>query len=849
MVVPGRTGFAWRTVGHALGAVALVAAGLAFLAQPAYADVGTAPYLIGASGASAESIVAFPTTVLEGTYTAFSVKFTVTALVSAPGTAVKVSSSVPLGSAPDRVSIVDESTQTCDQAGTGGGESTTGAFTLYLESTCQLAQGDEVELTFEALAPERTGSFDFQVATPLDSAPASSSPVSVSSVPPVVSTSGSGLGANATYALSGASWSDEQLTGDFGVIVLTARALTGPTLVWYDAAGGYSVTVTPAGGSPVADVVESVYAEAAGSDGASVALELASPVAAGASLAVVGEGINPPSPSSVSFSIEPATGPVVDAISAGPAETSSNDLVFGTSLSSLSVAVSPPLQGAEATYVLSFQATTPMSGGQGSAICVSEPDGPTRFSTLVDVLVTDTTAGWRYLASGTSFASGSPPANAGCGTSDQGAVVPVPDGYDMRSGDSMTLDMAGVTNPQSGTVSDLTVSTSSDTVPAPAPPYVIGPAQQGVVVTVDPPTTGALATYTFTGLIADASMVAGSGTITLEGPPGTVFPDSAASYTILDPTTSSGSGTVAAPVAGGGTDEVTIVVPHTVNAFDHLALVVGDVVNPAGGSPSYTATLVGSVTGLSEPPPFPHANASYPNGAIIDFSGAYYVFAGGHAFGIASAGTLLALQRVDHASVQEALAGATPPSGPPRPGTLVFTRPVTGSPTVYVAGADGRLHGFATPEQLVEDGYDPAMVVTVARLAPVPIGRTAGSLGPLASALETGPDGAVLSSPAGWYVLGGGHAFVLPSAAALAALRPGDRAVPVPGAPTARQETSAVVGGTLLAADGVVYVAYDGSLWPFKSQGQLAADGYGGTAAVAVPALGGLSLQASYSGS
>ena len=65
--------------------------------------------------------------------------------------------------------------------------------------------------------------------------------------------------------------------------------------------------------------------------------------------------------------------------------------------------------------------------------------------------------------------------------------------------------------------------------------------------------------------------------------------------------------------------------------------------------------------------------------------------------------------------------------GAPRPGTLLFTRPIDGTATIYVAGTDGELHGFATPKQFVSDGYDPALVVTVTNLGQLGVGASAGA--------------------------------------------------------------------------------------------------------------------------
>ena len=110
-----------------------------------------------------------------------------------------------------------------------------------------------------------------------------------------------------------------------------------------------------------------------------------------------------------------------------------------------------------------------------------------------------------------------------------------------------------------------------------------------------------------------------------------------------------------------------------------------------------------------------------------------------------------AVQRVDHAHLVIAPAGVAAPTGTtPRTGTLLFTSPVSGDPTVYVFGTGGRLHGFSTPEQYVGDGYDTALVVTVPSLRGLIVGSTVGVAGSAVTALATSADGAVVDSSGGF---------------------------------------------------------------------------------------------------
>ncbi len=264
-------------------------------------------------------------------------------------------------------------------------------------------------------------------------------------------------------------------------------------------------------------------------------------------------------------------------------------------------------------------------------------------------------------------------------------------------------------------------------------------------------------------------------------------------------------------------------------------------------SPGGSTTTTSSTTTTTRPSkPFPHANVSYPNGAIVTFGSAHYVFAGGRAFN-ASSSQLAAVQKVDPAKVLAAPAGAgAPTSVVPRPGVLVFTRPVNGNDTIYVVGTDGQLHGFATPSQFVHDGYDPALVVTVPNLGGLTTGSNAGTT---LTALATKADGAIVNSSGTFYTFAGGKGFGIPTPAALQEIRKTNTAEELQGSVSAAETGAAIGSGVVLSVTGPVYVSYQGAAYPFKTMTQLANDGYGGTAAVPTPHTGGLTVVFPYSGS
>lgn len=824
---------------------AIIAGGLAATASPALADVATAEYSIGTPSNGVADVVAAPATLAQGATTNFVVKFRATAALAGSGAStVTVTSSSPLATVPARVALIDDSDAACFEAGANAEVLSTATITLEVVAPCTINAGDEVEVDFTAGGPRATGILDFSVTTSANATAAASNSLTVGEAPPVLAASSVVLGENATYTLAGASWAT--LGNSATALVVTAQATAGPSISWYSGASGYFVTYMPKGGTPVNDAVTATHLSTSAA-GSTVTLALAAPVSAGGSVTIAMKGTNPTSTSTDVVSVTPEAGAAGALSPTGTTETSTDSLAFGTLVTGVSVVPTPAVASAPATYVVSFEATTALAGGGGADICLSEPDSSTAFSSEKGALVSDTTSGWHFIANNIVVSAGSPPTNPGCDQTDNGAVIALPKGFNINAGDSVNITIVGITNPAAGTVADFSVATSADTVAVDAAPYVIGASgSTGVVVSVRPSTTGSLATYTISGLRATGPLAAGSSTVTLQAPPGTVFPDSPAFYTVQDATTPAGSGPVRAPLVGGGTNNVTIRVPAPVKTGDALAITAEDVINPSSASTTYSMNVIGPVTGPPSVVPFPAAGVTYPNGAIVNFSGTYFVFAGGSAFPVPSSPVLAALQKVDPAEVQTAPAGAAPPTGPPRPGTLLFTRAVNGTATIYVAGTDGELHGFATPQQFLDDGYDPALVVTVPSLGRLGVGAPAGSEGAAGDALSTRADGALVISSGSYYVLAGGRAFEIPSPATLAAVRKTDQAQALKGTVSGAQTSAAIADGELLSVSGTVYVSYQGDLYPFKSEAQLRASGYGGTAAIAVPATAGLPVVVAY---
>jgi hypothetical protein len=489
-----------------------------------------------------------------------------------------------------------------------------------------------------------------------------------------------------------------------------------------------------------------------------------------------------------------------------------------------------------ATYTASFKASTTVPAG--GTITLSE--GSTNFSTVTGVLVTDSTAGWHFV---TTTLGGNPAAGT--------LTLTLPAGDAISGGDLVTVTAVNVTSPGNGTYSDFSISTSADQVAATAPGYTLSAGGTSLpTVTPNPATLGSLSTYTISNIHATAAISPSNAgfELVITAPPGTTFPNNGADYLLTDATSSTGSGTMILVTYNSPT-KVTLEFPNTVNSGDLLTLTIADVINPSTSSSSDTLTLTGDVAGQTGIAPFPSANVTYPNGSLVNFGGTIYVFAGGHAFGIATPTVLSKIQAVDHAAIVKATAGAVVPNVAPRPGTLITTNSVNSNATIYVVGTDGELHGFATPGQYLGDGFDPALNVTVSTTAGLTVGATAGAEGTALTAFTTMADGSIIDSSGTYYVFDGGHAFGIPTPAALAIVRKPDTATPLSGTVTAAMTSAPIASGVLLTVAGVVYIAYVGDIWPFKSPTQFSTDGYAGTASVTATNLGGIPVVSTYSGS
>jgi hypothetical protein len=811
---------AWRRGKLVAGTLALtmgaLGAGLAATALPAYADVVSSAYTIGSPSPGVGGVTATPASVVASASTSFNVMFTAAASISGSSSSyVTVTTSVGLASVPVGVDIIATG---CFQAGTSGvggpGSTNSSGVQIFLASNCSITAGSLVTVSFTANAP--VSSFYFSVATSANITPSTSNTVTIGSSASTLTAQLLAFGANTTYSITGIPVTN--LTASQNTVTISAVVQSGLPITFYTGgATGYTLTFTPSGGVATSDPVTAAVAS-----GAIVTLTVSNAIPNSSTLNITATGLNPASASTTYMTISPGNATAVN----------TSSISFGNSVTSVTVSPSSLLATAPATYTINFKASSAVTAG--GYIYFTETTGPTNFATVNGILVSDITQNWHFVPPSSVLASGS---------------VQIPLTYSIVAGDSLTVTLANVTNPAAQTVSDFTAATSVDSVPVKAPAYTIGQnASPGVIVTPSPNSAGSIAAYTISGLHASAAMTGGTSTIQLQAPAGTVFPNVAGYYSIVDSTNSTGSGTVAT-ITGGGTNIVTLTVPRSINSGDLLTLTAANTINPSAPSSTYTISLIGNVTGPGAVPPFPHANVTYPNGAIITFGSSDYVFAGGRAFGISNGTDLAALQKVDKATILTATSGATAPtSATPRSGTLMFTRPINGAATIYVVGTDGELHGFATPKQFATDGYNGALVVTVTGLGGLKIGATAGAGGAADNALGTAADGAIVLDGSSYYVFAGGRAFSIVNGTQLSEIKKTNNAQFVKGTVTSAQKSAGIATGVVLSVAGPVYTTYQGTLWAFKSQAMLKADGYSGTAAVSVPTTGGLTVSA-YGGS
>jgi hypothetical protein len=851
----------WRRSKFVAGTLALtmgvLGAGLVATALPASATATTNTYTIGSLTGSVSNVTISPTSTTANAPAGESeeIYFEATASLTTANT-ITVTSDEPLG-AVTGVQLIDAAGPCLYNAGTPPIVGDT--FTITLPANCTIAVGNTVQEDF-TFGPTVTGTTTFTVSTTNNGTASAVADLTVNSTPPTLSASSLTTGYNAAYTITdigasgatGGSWATLTGTANNAWIVLSVPALTATAagFAFYNGEAGYTVTVTPSGGSATSDALTGFNYTST----TSVDLELTTDIASGSIVEVTAEGTNGNTAGATqALTVTKENGTPAQAVAntltpAGNTETT-NTVEFGSTVTAVSVTPSPILANASSNYTVSFTAGTT---GTPADICFSDANDGTVFTNITGALVTDTTGGWQYVVPAPADIEF---AHVGCGTSVYGVVL-VLNGQTIKAGDAVTVLLAGVTNPAAKTVSDFTVATSQDQLAATAAPYAITVSESaGITVTTSPATVGSLSTYTLSNIVVGSAGVLAGATVELDAanPPttnpgaDTVFPNNNLDYVVTDTTTTTGSGTaIATGFLNGGTNNVTFEVPNALKAGDVLSLTVNDVINPTT-SGSYAILMTNPNLGTPSvvAPTFPTAATTYPDGGIVNFGGTYYLFAGGHAFGIPTLAVLTSLQVIDHAVVLTAATGATPPVTSPLLGTEII---VYNNPTIYVVGTSG-LNGFSTPAQFLGDGYDPADVITVPNFGGLSVGATVGSVGTGDNVVGTASNGAIIDSSGTFYVVAGGRACGIATLAQLGSVQAGDTATPLVGAVPSSWTTSTMENGTLVTVNSAVFEADGGDLFALKAPSQLAADGLGGTPSLVLANYCGMPVVTSYTGS
>jgi hypothetical protein len=125
--------------------------------------------------------------------------------------------------------------------------------------------------------------------------------------------------------------------------------------------------------------------------------------------------------------------------------------------------------------------------------------------------------------------------------------------------------------------------------------------------------------------------------------------------------------------------------------------------------PSLGGLRVGPTTGVAGAAVT--ALATRADGAIVDSSGTFYVFAGGRAFGIPAQGQLVRVQKADKVVVLDGTVGPAERGAAIAGGVLLSV-----SLPVYVS-YQGALYPFRAPAQLADDGYGGTAAIPVAGTA------------------------------------------------------------------------------------------------------------------------------------
>ncbi len=558
-------------------------------------------------------------------------------------------------------------------------------------------------------------------------------------------------------------------------ITITASSVTNPT-----AAGAVTPTlaITPVVG---ADVWEVVNPGTAANSGVVAAAAFASTTISGTVTAVTGVSITP-SPANASTS------------------TQNNTSTFTAGFTSTS--------GVAAAGTITVQL------GAGETIQAN------------NVIVTDTSAGTTVSPVGVVSMSTNPTS-----TTNNVDTITLPAGFTIGTGDVVSVQIFGVTNPQTTGSYTGSVKTSGDSVAVSASYSLVAPATTTakISVAVSSSATGASATYTITGLQTSAALPAGS-TINIGNTAsvGTNWPLVASAYQITDLTNSAASAAAATVTADAGFNGVDLTTTNSIGNGDQLTITISGVINPyTGGSfEIQVAPLIAATVSVAAPTA-PNAAATASNGSLVNVNGTIYVYAGGVAFGIPTPAAFNSISaELGNPAVVTATSVTT--TGTVRNGTLLQ---VVGSPEIGVVSG-GVYYGFSTASQFTSEGYQWGNIIQVPSL-----GSLTSGTGTPPNAASTASDGALVNVSGTIYVYAGGVAVGIPTPAVFSTI---STALGNPAVVTASSVTTTgtMATGTLVQVVGSAQVNVVGSggvQSGFATASQFLGDGYSWSRVIPIP--------------
>jgi hypothetical protein len=437
--------------------------------------------------------------------------------------------------------------------------------------------------------PTAAGGYSLDVSTSANTVPASTAVfqvVGASAAPSFAPTASPALvGGTSTYTIGAFKAAAAIPAG--GTIVVDSQGSTGVSdnVGFPTAAAYYKVTDLTTGASFAPEAV-TVAPVAGGNTGQQVTLQVGTAIAAGDELSVTVNGVRNPTSSQVD---------VVTAAAPAGSTASSASLQIGTSVANPTVGLSQSGAGATGVeYTVGFKPATSLPAG--GTITLVAPPGTSFASSTVTVV--DST----HVASSAAITSSSVHVSSTAGSSTANQLsFSVPNA--ITAGDSVFIEVAGVTNPPAGTyggsAGNFTISTSADAVAAPVASYTVtgGSSSALASIEVSPSTPQASATYTIGDLRATAALAGGSATIQLGAPQGTVLPGAPVDYTVVDQ--SAHASVHPQSVSGGGSSTATFVLGSSIASGDYIEVVVDGVVNPGPGT--YQVNLTGDLQAAVAP--------------------------------------------------------------------------------------------------------------------------------------------------------------------------------------------------------------------------------------------------------